>query len=744
MKRRFQPAFTLIELMIVITIISILASISIIGATSVQRSTRDDARQSQSTVVAEALEKYYENNNEYPSVASITNQSINDVKQKLAIKDSEVLTFPTVTAGTSALVASNPTPARLTYVANTVDSNANAQCQTSMNGYCDAFALQYVKEVDNNTVTINSRHNAVYAVTDPNGPVVLSPPTQPAVVGSQVNSSLVRFTASSASCSIGSVEYKIRYNTSSSSISSMPDWSTVNWGAATTKDINPGSSTVFYSQSLARCVSGADSSADSTPSTVDTLNFTPAPPAGTAPSAPVVTASATSTSSISVSWQPSSGSATITYTVRYGTSSGTYGSTAADCSAISTTSCSISGLSASTTYYVQVTATNSVASAAGTTNATTSAVSASCSSAPSAPAGFYNSSVTTSSATVSWSSSSIPANCNTPTYTFKYGTSSGSYPSQLCTGTTSTSCSMTGLSAGTTYYVQVLATNSYTSSYGYTTVTTSSPAPTCSTVPSSPVVSAAATSYSALRIDWSASSTPTNCTAPTYTVRYGTSSPSTVVCSGTSALTCDITGLTVNTTYQISVTPANGYNSGTAGTTSGKTSTYTLSITNAAITIYGKLRIDFSYNGDKYVSNTPTACAISGSAPNYVCVGDVATCSNNQSVSLSDGYGASATATAQGVSAPSGSPTPSGLSKVSGGFNISWDASNFPNASYFRQRVYLQPGGTEAWSNGSQVTGTQPPAQVRGLSNGTYRFSVWAANCAGIGPIGSRSDITLP
>lgn len=550
--RQGMSAFTLIELIIVITIISVLASISVIGATSIQRSTRDDARKSQSTIVAEALEKYYTNNNEYPSVASIANQPINTVKQKLAIKDSEVLTFPTVTAGTSALVASNPTPARLTYVANTVDTNASAQCQTDVDGYCDAFALQYVKESDNDTVTINSRRNATLVIDDP-GPVVLSPPTQPAVVGTQVNSSLVRFTASSASCSIGSVEYKIRYNTSSSSTASMPDWSTVNWSSTTTRDISPGSNTRFYSQSLARCVSGSETSVDSTASAVDTLDFTPAPPAGTAPSAPTVSASGASTSTLSVSWSAANGSAPISYTVRYGTSSGSYPSTASGCSNISGTSCSIGSLAAGTYYYVQVTASNAYGSAAGTSGASTQTNTPPPSgTAPNAPV-VNASNASPSSVQLSWSASTV----GTAPITY---TVSGGGNASSCT---SSGCTISGLSSSTSYTFTVTAANSYGSASGSATITTSPPSPTLS------VSSGAINGYSNVDVSWSSSGFPNNtsfrpyassggtCTASTAT--SGSCTISTTTCWVNNTITVEARNTSLNTVVGTATATATGY-----------------------------------------------------------------------------------------------------------------------------------------------------------------------------------------
>lgn len=275
-----MKAFTLIEVMVVVVIIGILASISILGYNSVQKNARDSSRSAKATVISEALEKYYEKNNEYPSVAALGSQSITAVKQKLSIQDSDVLVLPSGTPGVSAIYSSGPSPTRLAYTGTPND----ATCQSNASGYCDTFQLQYVAEADNSTVTINSRQTVTAAPECTSN--CLSAPTRPSVVGSAVGTSNVRFTASAATCAVGSVQYKIRYNTSSPG--AMPAWSDASvpdWSSSTTRDIGyPMNATTYYSQSLARCVDGATTSPASAESAVHTFDTTgvpiPAAPTG--------------------------------------------------------------------------------------------------------------------------------------------------------------------------------------------------------------------------------------------------------------------------------------------------------------------------------------------------------------------------------------------------------------------------------------------------------------------------------
>lgn len=152
-------AFTLVELLIVITIIGVIGTISVLGFNGVQKNARDQARDSQTTIIANALEKYYDDNNEYPSVALATSQSVDTVKQKLKLSDASVLKFPLATTATS-IATSDPSPTKLVYSANTTNTTKNTQCQTDISGYCDGFQLQYKKELDGSVVVVKSLHDS--------------------------------------------------------------------------------------------------------------------------------------------------------------------------------------------------------------------------------------------------------------------------------------------------------------------------------------------------------------------------------------------------------------------------------------------------------------------------------------------------------------------------------------------------------------------------------------------------------
>lgn len=67
---RKNTGFTIVELLIVIVVIAILASISIVAYTGIQSRARDTQRRSDIASFTKALELYYLENGEYPSITA--------------------------------------------------------------------------------------------------------------------------------------------------------------------------------------------------------------------------------------------------------------------------------------------------------------------------------------------------------------------------------------------------------------------------------------------------------------------------------------------------------------------------------------------------------------------------------------------------------------------------------------------------------------------------------------------------
>jgi general secretion pathway protein G len=72
-----QKGFTIVELLIVIVVIAILATISIVAYRGVQARARDSQRKSDIATIAKALELYYIDNGKYPVGSCTVNCKIN-------------------------------------------------------------------------------------------------------------------------------------------------------------------------------------------------------------------------------------------------------------------------------------------------------------------------------------------------------------------------------------------------------------------------------------------------------------------------------------------------------------------------------------------------------------------------------------------------------------------------------------------------------------------------------------------
>ena len=178
----------------------------------------------------------------------------------------------------------------------------------------------------------------------------------------------------------------------------------------------------------------------------------------------------------------------------------------------------------------------------------------SCTAVPSVPGTPSATAISSSAINVTWGASTAGSGC-TVSYNVYRSTTSGFTPgsgNQIASGLSSASYGDTGLAASTTYYYKVEAADgdgsSAASAQGSGTTTGGT---SCSAVTSAPTgLTAAATSSSAIGLNWTAPTPPANCTISGYTVYGGkTANPTTVIASGVTGTTYTNSGLASATTY---------------------------------------------------------------------------------------------------------------------------------------------------------------------------------------------------
>lgn len=279
---KYKKGFTIIEITVTVAIIAILATFVGMALTGQQVKARDAARSSKVTIIADALERYYDKHGEYPSVRALLNTYSDNtgsaVASLLSINEKTTLVMPGATASTTnsiaASVTSNDT---IAYVASSAVGNDN--CQSSAQGGCDQYTLSYKKESDGSTVNVESQKRI--AIADNVNP--LQAPTKPTITASQSGTSLTA-TSSAPACSTSqsmTPRYAFKTQTGTGSWSA---WSA--WQTSSSYTLASNVDTTSYSfQVHVRCESSAAMSDTSSDSDTTSITYYTPP---TTPSAPTI------------------------------------------------------------------------------------------------------------------------------------------------------------------------------------------------------------------------------------------------------------------------------------------------------------------------------------------------------------------------------------------------------------------------------------------------------------------------
>lgn len=295
------------------------------------------------------------------------------------------------------------------------------------------------------------------------------------------------------------------------------------------------------------------------------------------PAAPSnLAASAASATSISLMWTDNSTNETGFKVERSTSSLGPY--TQITLTPANTAAYSDTGLTASTTYYYQVRATNSAGDS--TFSVAASATTPASVTAPAAPTNLVATASSTTSIGLSWTDAST----NETGFKIERSTSASGTFSLIATNSANiTNYSDTGLSAGTAYYYRIRATNSAGDSANTAVATATTPAAV--TIPAAPSgLVATATSTSGIGLSWTDNSN--NETG--FKLERSTSSGGTYTLIGTNAanaVTFSDSGLAASTAYYYRVRSTNSAGD-SANTTVASATTQTPTPSSSTVTLY--------------------------------------------------------------------------------------------------------------------------------------------------------------
>jgi len=323
--RKIISGFTIVELLVVIAVIGILTTISLISFTRYQADTRDTQRSSKTTILAEALEKYYDKNGEYPSCSAVSDSNAVNVTTNvlLGVELNTLLTPKSAPTDTNSIKCTDITGAVGEADVFAYVGDGSAACTSGQ--ACLSWTLKYKEESTGLIKTIASRRMTSIATS---GSTTL---TSTDISFTQIDLSWTAVNNAS--------NYTVQQATNNTFTANLVQSTSVSTSASAT-GLTAG--TTYYFRVVPNATGSTGNWSNTTSTTTGQL------------ATPVATVTTNSTSQITFNWNVITQA--TSYTVNRSLSSSFTSPTVI--SGITTTSNISTGLAAGTTYYFRVQALN--------------------------------------------------------------------------------------------------------------------------------------------------------------------------------------------------------------------------------------------------------------------------------------------------------------------------------------------------------------------------------------------------
>jgi uncharacterized repeat protein (TIGR02543 family) len=440
---------------------------------------------------------------------------------------------------------------------------------------------------------------------------------------------------------------------------------------------------------------------------------------------------------------PSSGGTPSSYTVTALDSSGNPLSPAQTCTVVSPgTSCSISPLTNGTAYKFSATASNATGTSAAASSASSAVTPAS---APSAPLGVAGSG-TGGSATITWSAPSDDGGSAVTDYIIEYRVAtSGTWTTFTDGVSTTTSATVTGLSAGSSYEFRVTAKNIIGNSLASFT------SPVVETLPTAPSITGVTAASGQVTVTWNA---PTHLGSGTLSgdqyivTAYDSQGNEAGTCEPTSGQrSCVVTGLDNGSTYTFkveAVTTVGNSEKSSASSAATPSTTPSAPADVVAATSGSNMTVTFTAPADNggasitsyVITSTPSGatCTVGANATTYTCTGLTAGANYTYTVKAVNVRGESTASQAStaviAIAVPSAPQNvraviTAGSTTLSA--TVSFDPPATDNGSaVISYTVTASPGGATC-----TVTAPDLLCEISVLPDGLYTFTAKATNAVG-------------